>query len=37
VDRNHFVLHRNVPGVTKHCPGPHFNYDKYLKLVKRYK
>jgi hypothetical protein len=37
VDRNHFVLHRNVPGVTKHCPGPHFNYHKYLNLVKRYR
>jgi N-acetyl-anhydromuramyl-L-alanine amidase AmpD len=37
VDRNHFVLHRNVPGGTKRCPGPHFNYHKYLKLVKRYR
>jgi hypothetical protein len=37
VDKRHFVLHRNVPGVNKRCPGPHFNYDKYLRLVRRYK
>jgi hypothetical protein len=37
VDRRHFVLHRNVPGVTKTCPGRHFDYDKYLRLVRRYK
>ena len=37
VDHGHFVLHRNVPGVNKRCPGPYFNYDKYLRLVKRYK
>jgi hypothetical protein len=37
VDRNHFVLHRNVPGVNKSCPGRYFDYDKYLRLVRRYK
>jgi hypothetical protein len=37
VDKDHFVLHRNVPGVNKTCPGYHFDYDKYLRLVRRYK
>jgi N-acetylmuramoyl-L-alanine amidase len=37
VDRDHFVLHRNVPGVTKSCPGPHFDYDRYVRLVKAHK
>ena len=37
VDRDHIVLHRNVPGVTKPCPGYYFDYDRYLKLVKRLK
>jgi hypothetical protein len=37
VDKDHFVIHRKVPGVTTRCPGPHFNYEKYLSLVKRYK
>ena len=37
VDRKHFVLHRNVPGVNKPCPGRYFDYDTYLRLVRRYK
>jgi N-acetyl-anhydromuramyl-L-alanine amidase AmpD len=37
VDKDHFVLHRNVPGVNKTCPGYYFNYDKYLRLVRRYR
>jgi hypothetical protein len=37
VNRDHFVLHRNVPGVSKPCPGPHFDYDRYLRLVQEYK
>ena len=37
VKKRNFVLHRNVPGVNKTCPGPHFNYDKYLRLVRRFK
>jgi hypothetical protein len=37
VDRKHFVLHRNVPGVNKPCPGRYFDYDTYLRLVGRYK
>ena len=37
VDRDHFVLHRKVPGVRKSCPGPHFDYDRYLRLVQEYK
>ena len=37
VDRSNIVLHRNVPGVSKPCPGYYFEYDRYLKLVKRMK
>jgi hypothetical protein len=31
--RTNFVMHREVPGVTKSCPGPFFDPDYYLKLV----
>jgi hypothetical protein len=37
VNKDHFVLHRNVPGVDKTCPGYHFDYDRYLRMVRRYK
>jgi hypothetical protein len=37
VDRRHFIGHREVPGVDKTCPGSYFNWDKYLRLVRRYK
>lgn len=37
VDRKHFVLHRNVPRVNTACPGRYFDYDTYLRLVRRYK
>jgi hypothetical protein len=37
VDKDHFVLHRNVPGVNKTCPGYHFDYDRYLRTVRRFK
>jgi hypothetical protein len=37
VDSKHIVLHRNVPGVDKTCPGRYFDYDTYLRLVRRYK
>ena len=37
VNRRHFIGHREVPGVTKTCPGRYFNFDKYLRLVRRYK
>jgi hypothetical protein len=37
VNEEHFVLHRDVPRVNKSCPGRHFDYGKYLRLVRRYK
>jgi hypothetical protein len=26
-----------VPGVNKTCPGRYFNFDRYLRLIRRYK
>src|SRR5215218_6762204 len=37
VDRRHIIGHREVPGVNKTCPGPYFNFDRYLRLIRRYK
>ncbi len=37
VDRRHFIGHREVPGVDKTCPGPYFDWDRYLRLVRRYR
>ncbi len=37
VDRRHIIGHREVPGVNKTCPGRYFNFDRYLRLIRRYK
>ena len=37
VDRRHFIGHRQVPGVDQTCPGSYFNWDRYLRLVRRYR
>ena len=39
VDRNHIIGHTEVPGVTKTCPGRPWirNWDRYIKLVRRYR
>jgi hypothetical protein len=37
VDRKHFIGHREVPGVDKTCPGSYFSWDRYLRLVRRYR
>jgi hypothetical protein len=37
VNRRHFIGHREVPGVDKTCPGSYFNWDRYLRLVRRYR
>ena len=37
VDRQHIIEHNRVPGTDHYCPGKHFPYDKYLRLIRRYK
>ena len=37
VDRQHIIEHNRVPGTDHYCPGRYFPYDKYLKLVRRFK
>jgi N-acetyl-anhydromuramyl-L-alanine amidase AmpD len=37
VDRRHIIGHREVPGVNKTCPGRYFNFDRYLRLIRRFR
>lgn len=37
VDRQHIIQHNRVPGTDHYCPGRYFPYDRYLKLVRRFK
>lgn len=34
LDRNHIIGHREVPGVTKTCPGYNWNWDYYMNLLR---
>lgn len=34
VDREHILGHREVPHVDRVCPGEHWDWDRYLKLVR---
>ncbi len=34
MDRKHIIGHVEVPGATHTDPGPYFNWDKYMKMVK---
>ena len=36
VDRDHIVGHNQVPEATHSCPGPHFDYVRYRRLVRQY-
>jgi len=33
-DRNHIIGHNEVPGVTKPCPGPYWDWGYFMGLVK---
>jgi len=33
-DRTHIIGHNEVPGVTKPCPGPYWDWDYFMGLVK---
>ncbi len=35
VDRKHVLAHRQI--VATRCPGRHFNFERYLRLVRRYR
>ncbi|MGP3968639.1 N-acetylmuramoyl-L-alanine amidase [Streptomyces sp. 6N223] len=35
VDREHIVGHNEVPEVVRICPGPHWDWDRYIPLVRR--
>lgn len=34
VDREHIIGHNEVPEVVRVCPGPHWDWDRYLSLVR---
>ncbi|MGP4112070.1 N-acetylmuramoyl-L-alanine amidase [Streptomyces sp. 4N509B] len=34
VDRQHIVGHNEVPEVVRICPGPHWDWDRYIGLVR---
>lgn len=35
VDRSHIIGHNEVPGATHTDPGPHWDWDKYIRLVRQ--
>lgn len=35
LDRKHIIGHREVPGVTKTCPGYNWDWDYYMNLLNR--
>lgn len=37
IDREHIVEHNQVPGTDHYCPGRHFDYDRYLRLIRKYR
>ncbi|WP_103500123.1 MULTISPECIES: N-acetylmuramoyl-L-alanine amidase [Streptomyces] len=34
VDREHIVGHREVPDIVRICPGPHWDWDRYIGMVR---
>lgn len=37
VNRRHIVGHREVPGVSKTCPGGPWSWERYMNFVRRYR
>ena len=37
VDRAHITGHKRVPGAATRCPGRHFNYERYRRLIRHYR
>ncbi|MBL1065429.1 N-acetylmuramoyl-L-alanine amidase [Streptomyces sp. 7-21] len=35
VDREHILGHNEVPDVARICPGPHWDWDRYMGLLRR--
>ncbi|NEE28560.1 N-acetylmuramoyl-L-alanine amidase, partial [Streptomyces sp. SID7982] len=35
IDREHIIGHVEVPGTDHTDPGPHWDWDRYLELVRR--
>ncbi len=35
IDRKHIIGHNEVPGATHTDPGPHWDWDRYMELVRR--
>nr|WP_093608026.1 N-acetylmuramoyl-L-alanine amidase [Streptomyces indicus] len=35
IDREHIVGHNEVPGATHTDPGPHWDWDRYMELIRR--
>ena len=37
VNRRHIIKHNKVPGTDHYCPGRYFDYERYLRMVRRQK
>ncbi|MQS05844.1 N-acetylmuramoyl-L-alanine amidase [Streptomyces alkaliphilus] len=33
-DREHIVGHNEIPGIARICPGPHWDWDRYIAMVR---
>lgn len=37
VDRKHILAHSQIPGTTHTDPGPHWNWPRYMNLIRQYR